>query len=237
MLTQQKKQLQMAAFVLITFAAVVGLQQSFSFGQGPQDRELGPPLPVTRVAAPDAAKAGNVPAAMEQSPRLMTLLKANNWSSGGIPMNVLQLPDRRFAEEQVYNRTDELSYVIPFLAPAPQSTSTYTNDPKEDDLAFYTSIYARRNTVYYKGEQVRHHPSGFYIVGLKNGRVFQVPVGDVRQVRGVTKHIVTLFPGMKAYDPNAWRLPEVEFASGAPPKERMAAWEKEMVDDCPTCPQ
>ena len=188
-----KKQIQVAAFMFVTLASVVGVQQCFPYGQ---DQALGPVLPPLQAAVPDAAEVGNVTAAMEQCRHLMALLKENDWSGGGLPMNVLQLPDRQFAEDRAFAEPRTISFVLPH-----QNPKFSASDSKQDDLAFYTTIYARRNSAYYKGEQVRHHPSGFYIVGLKNGDVFQVPIAAVRQVKGTTQNGVTVFPGMKGLRP------------------------------------
>ena len=231
---QHKKQIQMAAFVLVSLASVVGVQQGLSYAQDRQNqREI--PLRSTGDGVPDAAKVGNISAAMSQCRHLMTLLKEANWDGDRIPLSALQLPDRKFAEDRAYAAALTSSFIITrqkSLAP-----TVPASDPKLNDLAFYTPIYFRRNSSYYKGDKMRSQPTGFFIVGLKNGNVFQVPVADVRVIRGRTQPVVRVFPGMKAYDPNALRLPEVELSTAMTPARRAAFNRLMAVDDCPTCPK
>lgn len=190
------------------------------------------PIRTTGADVADAAQVGDVVFAMTKSHRLLDLLKQADWDVSQIPPEAMQLPDRRLSEDRAFRDDMASSFIIPHqraYGPIPSS------DAKHDDLAFYSSIYVRQNTSYYKGDIARSKPSGFYIVGLKNGTVSQVSVADARLVKGETHKIAIAFPGMKAYDPNAPKLPFVEFADGPGSRKHQAAYANLIAGECAGC--
>lgn len=166
------------------------------------------PLYTTGADVPDAAQAGNPEAAMEHSRKLLAMLRDANWDLKKVPWEARLLPDRRFAEKPDMRSDRVTSYCFSCADPSPEY----------QEVAFYTGLYARQNTSRYTGRngpETRSRPTGFYIVGWKDGTVNQVLVQDVRLYRTSRGTNIPVFPGMNEYDPNARRLPFVEDA--APP--------------------
>ncbi len=128
------------------------------------------PIRTTGDGIPDAAQAGDVPAAMAQCRQVMSILQQNNWD---IPnpcpdaiFKLLTLADGKYSESQYDRKPRYANIGIP------------TKDP---ETALYSQVYARQNRSYYKGDLSMARPSGFYIVGYKRtGEVRQVPVEQVR---------------------------------------------------------
>ena len=160
------------------------------------------PIFVTGWDVDDPVKAGDPEAAMAHSRKLLALLKRNNWDPTPIPFKLWMLPDRKFAEDPFLRKDYVSSYAV--MRPDQPAHGF-------EDVAFTCSIYARQNTKQYKGGMSRSNPSGFIIVGFKNGNVVKVKQEDVRLVkRPDDDMVVWTYPGMKIYNPNAPKLPYIQ---------------------------
>ncbi len=130
------------------------------------------PVPIrnTGDGIPDAAQAGDVPAAMAQCRQVMAILQQNNWNipnpCPGAIMKLLTLADGKYAESSMDRNPHATNIAVPVTDP---------------EIALFTGVYARENRSYYKGDLSMARPSGFYIVGYKKtGEVRQVPIDQVR---------------------------------------------------------
>jgi hypothetical protein len=129
---------------------------------------------------------------MDQARALMAELWANGWNVGAIDRSLLFLPDQKHAE-------------LPSRrAPGTPSFSVNSSGPFSDEIAFQSDLYVRMNPAYKGGDFWSVDPTGFFIVGWRNGLVTQVPVEDARIVErrhpktGETVGFV-VFPGMRDY--------------------------------------
>lgn len=195
-----------------------------------RDAILGNPVLQPGADFPDPVVAGNPDDAVERARRLIVALREANWNSLEVPWEMRVLPDHIYAENKSLRSNRSVSYTemeIPAMKRAPEY----------DEVAFFTDIYVRQNTSYYRGDKARSNPTGFYIVGWKNGDVTKVPVGDVRVMRSVEPDkVVWAFPGMRCYDPSKPRLPFVEFANRDASGPALAAYDKEtLMDDTLPC--
>lgn len=188
------------------------------------------PIAYPTAQIPDAAKYGNVDASIRQCKELYAALNAaeGNWKRVyKTNSNLLYLPDRAMAEESA-NRSQTISFRFP----------KEFQKPLYGNVAFWTEIYARKNPAQYRDEVTKNKPGGFYLVCFANGDVKQFPVEDIRIALVPERHsFVPVFPGMKEYDPNAYRLPHIEFADGKVDDERKKALLASLTDtsDCPSC--
>ncbi len=123
---------------------------------------------------PDATQAGDPEASMRQLRQLMDALRANNWDVTKISRSLLTLPDGRFAENSVLR--DHPNILFPNQPRMPDRFFV----PEYEPIAFSTDIYARFNRSYYKGDRSLSHPTGYVIVGWKDGRIEKVPITQVR---------------------------------------------------------
>ncbi len=147
----------------------------------------------------DATKTGDPDAAMQHLHQLMAALRANNWDANPkkVPLALQTLPDAKFAE----NPADRNGECI-FLPNQPDTPKDHYI-PEFEPIAFYTRIYARYNRAYYKGDRSQSHPTGYVIVGWKDGRIEKIPVTQVRQFRSSNSSIpgeLDCYPGMAVYD-------------------------------------
>ncbi len=157
-------------------------------------------VPIGRLAAdvPDATKAGDPDAAMRQLQQLMDALRANNWDPMRVPASLRRLSDAKFSESSDERSTGE-AVAFPTQPSAPQDG----NAPEYERIAFYTGVYARFNRSYYQGDRSQSHPSGYYIVGWKDGRIEKVPTMKVRVFTSRNRRAgaqLLCFPGMAEYD-------------------------------------
>jgi len=189
------------------------------------------PLSNQSTHLPDPVIVGGPDAAIKHTRKVIALLRDAKWNSFGVPFAELRLPDARYAETDALRDPLSTSYAVPNGVDGDPS-----NEPVYRDVACYTSIYARANPTYYSGERVRFKPSGFYIVGWKDGRVTKVPIGDVRWNKGEKEKVALSFPGMPNYDPSGPRLHYVEFADRSPTQEEFAAYKKVVAQlPCASC--
>lgn len=153
-----------------------------------------------RTSSPTAKKQGGIEQAMQQSRDLMNALQRNNWNRWAVDQRLLRLPDQDIAETAFKRRPEALSFSLPVGA------------PYEGEVAFYSSTYVRHNFSSNSAmpEGIATAPSGFFVVGFTDGRVMQVPVGDVRMLwdtqnsHHVGKYV---FPGMSSYSPGLPKFP------------------------------
>lgn len=150
------------------------------------------PIYTTGTDVPDATSAGNPEAAMEHSHKLLAMLRDVNWNYLRTPVAMWFLPDRQFAEKETFRSNQTASYGFP-----------RPDDPDWAEVAFTCDIYLRQNTSQYSGQGSRSRPSGFVIVGWKNGSVTQVRPQDIRLANTSRGRNVWVYPGMRIYDPVA----------------------------------
>ncbi len=157
------------------------------------------PLPGLAAKTRDAAKTGDPEATMRQLRQLMDALRANNWNPTKVPRSLQTLPDAQFAELPT-DRNPAECIAFPSM-PVPEKFK-YLQDPEFEPIAFYTDIYARYNRSYYKGDRSQSHPTGYVIVGWKDGRIEKVPIMQLREFRGSNPNThgdLTCYPGMPEY--------------------------------------
>ena len=157
-------------------------------------KDANTPILQPGVETLDAAVHGDPEDAMRRARELLVLMKAENWKTNRIPLEPRLLPDRYMAESPTFHSDYSTSFSFPSKRLYPEY---------DEEIAFYTSIYARTNAKIYKGDRVVSHPTGFYIVGWKNGDVTKVPVETIRLIPSTTHPGASIptFPGMKSYDP------------------------------------
>ncbi|MBC7806451.1 MAG: hypothetical protein H7145_09905 [Akkermansiaceae bacterium] len=188
------------------------------------------PIAEPYASLPDAAKVGDVKGAMTQTAGLVQELKANDWKPFNIPLSLLRLADAQLAVDVNQRDKNTSNYAFPALNKSP-------DNPSKDTVATYTDIYVRANPKWFKGERTVFAPTGFYIVGWKDGRVTQVPIEDVRFVK-TGKYNTAVFPGMEAWRKNGVRYEYIEFADGyekARPEAKAFYKSVPLDDDCATC--
>lgn len=175
---------------LVVFTAMAALPATLFGGYFFLQRQqhAAGPLFTTGSEVPPGHVAGNVDETLKRCRQLWTLVKNNNWCDGysdsntPVPYEMLTLPDQKFAEHP-HHRTSTAFWF-------PENQKGY------EDVAFFTDIYVRQNTSYYKGDKAVSEPSGFLIVCYKDGRIDQVPTRDIRMM---TAREGICVPGMKAY--------------------------------------
>lgn len=155
------------------------------------------PLYTSGSDVPDPVKAGDPEAAMRHSAKLLELCRKANWdvNPNTVPVRMMLLPDRYMSEDP-HQRSDRVSS---FCFPSSDTS------PELANVALYSDIYVRHNVSRYRGDVSRARPTGFYIVGFKDGRVLKVPVDDAR----LLKNGRLVFPGTPEYDPDLQKLPSV----------------------------
>lgn len=191
-------------------------------------------IPIRHVTAhiPDAAKVGDVEGAMQQSKLLLEALRKVAWEPGSfregyrVPRELLFLPDRSMAENETLNGKHVFFYNISKI-------------PKDWEIAFYSTLYARANPSHYRNDVTKFKPSGFYIVGWKDGRVTKVPIEDIRMKVMPDGIRIATFPGMKVYHPDGIKERSVELAGGRITTAKQRAYFKpagraEDLDACET---
>ncbi len=183
------------------------------------------PVRYPTMHIPDAAVKGDVEQALNQSRELLIALRKVNWDVNRVPDSLKFLPDASMAEDEMVRKRRAYSFTFPCASPEP--------NPLSEQVAFTSAVYSRLSPVVYRGDRVKTHPTGFYIVGWKHGEVTTVPVDDVRVLKLQDQHAwVPLYPGMKEYDPSAMKLPWIEFAnSGANSEEARAFYASVMGKD------
>jgi hypothetical protein len=122
----------------------------------------------------------------------MASLQANEWHPMLIDRELLFLPDQVNAELPSERK------------PGTQSFSIKSGGPFAGEIAFESNLYVRMNPTYTEGDFWDFNPTGYFIVGWRNGQVTQVPVDDARLVK--KRHPGTgemvkwaVYPGMKDY--------------------------------------
>ncbi len=164
------------------------------------------PIKEPFATLPDPAKMDSVDEAMQQTTRLVAALKANDWDPFRVPHALIMLPDAKYAQYNNLNDPLAGSFVFPILQKEPDS-------PVQDKIAVYSEVYVRTNTKIFKNDRATFAPSGFFVVGWKDGRVEKVPIGDVRYVK-MGKYYTAVFPGMNAWKADGIRNNFIEFANG-----------------------
>lgn len=163
----------MKRIVLLPLLACVGSFGIIAWRSHRQDQN---PIRTTGANIPNAAAAGNPEEAERRAHLLLDVLRDNDWQvPRPVPTEVaelLRLPDRHLAEGKI-NRLSPWSFAI-----------VDKNSPNAKDVALYTSVYARQNRSYFRGDNSNAKPSGFYIVGYKNGVVRRIPASQVRSTPG-----------------------------------------------------
>jgi hypothetical protein len=148
---------------------------------------------------PDPGKVGTPDKTIERGRELVALLRKSNWKiTKEFPLEKLTVDDQRYAEFP-QDRTRQTSFGIP------------KQQPPYEDVAVICDTYVRKNITAQRGGTSSQAPTGFFIVGFKDGRVEKVPVEQVRvkeyPMEGAsTRRIGLLFPGTKGYDPNLPRF-------------------------------
>jgi hypothetical protein len=144
---------------------------------------------------PDPAKVGTPDATVERGRELVALLRQSDWKiSKGFPMDKLTVADQRNAEFP-QDRKQQTSFGIP------------KSQPPYEDIAVICDTYVRKNITAKQSGASSQAPSGFFIVGFKDGRVEKIPVDQVRvkeypRPGSSNRRIGLLFPGTKEYDPS-----------------------------------
>ena len=156
------------------------------------------PLRTTGQGIPNAATHGNPEEAERRTRVLLTYLRSNKWQMPKtLPREIkemLLLPDRLLSEGRI-NRVSPWTFSIPI-----------PGEPSFGEIALYTSLYARQNRSYYKGERSDAKPSGFFIVGYCNGEVKRVPVSQMR-ILSLSQGGFDCFPDTSCYaksEPNSF---------------------------------
>jgi hypothetical protein len=175
----------------------------------------------------------NVDAALKQTHDLVLALRQVDGDPFKVPKELGRLPDAIYASDPGKRDIHTGSFAYAKLRAEPDAIS-------QSDVSVYSDIYVHSDPAYYKGDRVQFNPSGFYIVGWKDGRVSTVAVDDVRVVATGRHGTVPVFPGMKEYDPNGIRLFEVEHRMGGgklrPEAERLFIRNGPVPEvDCATC--
>jgi hypothetical protein len=187
-------------------------------------------LPIAHPTAhiPDGTKYGNPQASIEQSYKLLSVLKTVDWDPWKAPRELLYLPDRRFSERESVRSGKELSFSFPNLGSK--------DHPETEPVAFVADLYVRENPAAYNGDKIQTDTAGFYIVGWKDGRVTTVPVKDVRVIVKDGYYIAS-YPGMPGYDANGMKLPSIEFADGDGSSKKAKAFYASITakDDTQAC--
>jgi hypothetical protein len=131
---------------------------------------------------------------MDQARALMSSLQANNFDLQRIDRRLLKHPDQALAESKSKRNPQRMTFEL--LDPSGRMGEA---------LAFVCDIYVKMNPVYEGGDSWKVTPTGYFIVGYRDGTVAQVPVADVRYLKshdpslGGEIHLV-LYPGMRDYD-------------------------------------
>ncbi len=179
--------------IALLAAILMGWNLRRSQGQMPTGAVQAGEVPLKGFEAKtlDATKAGDPDAAMRQLHELMDAMRANNWNPIKVPRSLLTLADARFAEDPADRGAAHI--VFPSLPDVPECV------PEYEPIAFYTNIYARYNRSYYKGDRSQSHPTGYVIVGWKDGRIEKVPIMQVRTFVSRNSDVTDCFPGMPEY--------------------------------------
>lgn len=144
---------------------------------------------------------GDIQGAMAQAHELLTAMRSADWDYSRVDRSLLTLPDQIFAE----NPRHRDPHYFSFIPMTRDDVSGHTaSDAVYDQVAFYSFLYVRMNLRVVKGREGTTHPEGFVIVGWKDGRVTQAPIGDVRLLPSPTEPDAWLFvwPGLDTYDPS-----------------------------------
>jgi hypothetical protein len=138
--------------------------------------------------------------AMRQAQELLDAYRAANWNHRQVPEGLWRLPD------QVNHENASLR------VPGVQSFILQKNfaDVYDNKLAFYSDLYVRMNPQYVDGDRVQANPSGFAIVGWRDGTVDKVPWQQIRfkPVTPGSTQRVWVFPGVSGYQ-NALTVDDV----------------------------
>lgn len=129
---------------------------------------------------------GDIDGAMTQARALIADLRAHDWDWDAIDTSLLHLPDQQYAEWEAQRGTWQYSFY-------------HCKHPIYDEVAFYCDLYARLNLHIVPGIEGENHPTGFFIVGWKDGRVTQVPVAEARLFDIGAQRSKLVFPGMGEY--------------------------------------
>ncbi len=192
------KRLALPLVVGLVAVAIVGWNLHRNQGQMPTGAVRPDEVPLKGFEAKtlDAAQAGDPEESMRRLRQLLDALRAHNWDSGKVPRSLLTLPDGKYAEDP--DSRDYPNIAIPSQPNRPQSQQV----PEYEPIAFYTDIYARYNRSYYKGDRSLSHPTGYVIVGWKDGRIEKVPLMQIRSFVSRNPSIrgeLDCFPGMAEY--------------------------------------
>jgi hypothetical protein len=142
---------------------------------------------------------GHPEATIEQMKQAYRIMKENNFDRMKLPLHLLQSPDHALSESPMNRDPKATTYAIP-------------SDEAHAELAMYTGLYYRRNFKKLGNRSVAH-PSGYFLVMFRDGRLVKVAGKDVRlipapQIEPTAQELS--FPGMKRYRTDLPRLPEFQ---------------------------
>lgn len=180
--------------VYITIALTLLVTSSYGFYRHAR-AQGGLPVWTSGSDVQDPNAVGNIGQAMQQAQQLMTALQNANGDPTQVVVSnpsLLVLPDHQYAEN-TFERGDN---VASFIFPDDQL-------PEQSQLVFYCDIYARQNTAIYTESSGQSSPSGYFILGWKDGTVQQVSVASARYVTRADGTRVVVFPGMNGYNATA----------------------------------
>lgn len=187
---------QYAKVGMVVLAGVIAIAvASGSFLQDKGNKGLQDVAYRSGADVPDPAKVGTPDATVERGRELVALLRESDWKiTKGFPREKLTVADQRLAEFP-QDRKQQTSFGIP------------KSQPPYEDIAIICDTYVRKNITAKRSGESSQAPSGFFIVGFKDGRVEKIPVDKVRvkeypRPGSSNRRIGLLFPGTKEYDPN-----------------------------------
>lgn len=173
-----------SSVIVISLACLCGA----GVGIGVNAYQSSRPLYTTGKEVADAAKAGNPEYAEQRARELYPKWQQCYGDLGEIRFDMTTLPDQKYAENPDNRRANTTAWTFPIY------------DPEYSSVAFYTDLYARRNRSYYKGDKSEAHPTGFFLVMWKDGKLERIPTSKLRMLNNKDGHGVTVWPGLPGYE-------------------------------------
>lgn len=143
------------------------------------------PLYTTGSDVPDPARVGHPEFALAKGQAIYTAYRQAGGDVARIPFSLCMLPDQKYAETAIDRNPQTTAWEFPRM-------------PEYKDVLCYTDLYARANRSYYRGDTAKAHPTGYFIVVWKSGKVEKVPVAALRMI-ATKQGLITAFPGMPGY--------------------------------------
>lgn len=160
----------------------------------------------TGTDVPDPNKIGSVESAMNQAHQLIDYLRLNNWPSDiKVPLELRRLPEQKYDEIPGNRDEHEPSFIL----------YDPTLNLATPEVAFVSKTFYRRNVSRYKediGETTTSRPSGFFIVGYRDGRIEKIAPSAVRMIADPNQPqaAVETFPGCQSYRDDLPHLPNLD---------------------------